>query len=97
MIGYNPIYEYAALPDVRANRGRHSQIDFDEAAASCSGSRVAAEADERGRQPPPQRPRAAAAAGDRGYKYTEHYGADHGRRNSLSQGCGIAKETGRSN
>jgi 2-oxoisovalerate dehydrogenase E1 component len=70
MIGYNPIYEYAALPDVQRIVVAIRKINFDEAAASCSGSRVGCRSGRaRAARPPPQRPRAqprpAAAATNR--------------------------------
>src|SRR5947208_2007369 len=67
---------------------------IENAATHCSGSRVRCRIGRpRAARPPPQRPRAAAGA--RGYKYTKHHGANHGRRNSIGQGCDSSEETGR--
>ena len=97
MIGYNPIYEYAALPDVERIVAALKQ------SMSISSGRVVAAGVDRGHLKPAQT-RAESAAQKlkrrRMGKPTflriarKSSGADHGRRHSQRENCALLKKPG---
>ena len=98
MIGYNPIYEYAALPDVERIIAaiRRSVATKHERAAVAGGV-------DRGRHNAKTRVRSAGINASPGYSAVigkasrpKHYRADHGRRNSQRENCFAFEKTGRS-
>ena len=98
MIGYNPIYEYAALPDVqRIVAAIRKSISIKNSSA-CSGSRVGCGRGQRGGTPAPTPTKRPDSRGRRPRLQIrqEHHGSDHGRRNSFRQNCGFIEEARRS-
>ena len=96
MIGYNPVYEYAALPDVqRILAAIRKSISMKQQRPVAEP--LAAEADERGRHARPHSGQeAAAAAGGARLQIHRALRCRSWAKDSLSQGCGFTEETGRS-
>ena len=95
MIGYNPIYEYAALPDVERIVSGDPTFGFGGAGTRCRGGRVdrsreIADPDDARRDAETQRAtRPRAYNGGR----EKHRRPDHGRRDSFGQSCGAFEKT----